>query len=93
MSAPGTCRCCSSEANLEQGICETCARTHGPRAASLLARCLAEPDFASVALARMPEVLRTRFAAALSAKCLEPKRGPGLRYTRAVANAKSRASA
>jgi|SRR5450755_3173073 hypothetical protein len=93
MPVPGTCRCCSLEAKLEQGICEHCARTHGPRAALLLARCLADPDFASVALARMPEALRARFVAALSAKCLEPKRGPGLRYTRPVAAAKNRASA
>jgi hypothetical protein len=102
MAAPGTCRCCSSEAKLEQGICLACVRTHGPRAALLLARCQAEPDFASAFLARMPEALRARFVAVLSVKCLTPKSGvseraeaarPGLRYTRPVASVKSRASA
>jgi hypothetical protein len=93
MPAPETCRCCSLEAKLEQGICENCARTHGPRAALLLARCQADADFASACLARMPEALRARFVAALSAKCLAPKKGPGLRYTRSAPNSKTRVSA
>jgi len=82
MPALGTCRCCSLEAKLAQGICENCVRIHGPRVALLLARCQADADFASACLARLPEALRARFVAALSAKCLAPKRGPGLRYTR-----------
>jgi hypothetical protein len=93
MPATGTCRCCSLEAKLDQGICVDCARTHGPRAALLLARCQADADFASVCLARMPEGLRLRFVAALSAKCLAHKRGPGLRYTRSDASLKKRVSA
>ena len=93
MSAIGTCRCCSLQAKLDQGICAACAQTHGPRAASLLARCQADPEFANAFLARMPEPLRERFVAALSAKCLAPKRGPGLRSTRPGALARNRASA
>jgi hypothetical protein len=93
MPAPGTCRCCSLEAKLDQGICENCSRTYGPRTAQLLARCQVDADFASACLARMPEALRARFVALLSAKCLEPKRGPGLRYTRPAVAAKNRASA
>jgi len=81
------------EAKLDQGICVDCARTHGPRAALLLARCQVDPDFASASLARMPEAMRVRFVAALSAKCLAPKGGPGLRYTRGTAAAKKRVSA
>lgn len=93
MPATGTCRCCSLEARLERGICENCARTHGPRVALLLARCQADPDFASTCLARLPEALRASFAAKLSAKCLAPKQGPGLRFTRAPGSTKNRASA
>jgi hypothetical protein len=81
------------EAKLEQGICLDCARTHGPRTALLLARCQADADFSSACLARMPEALRARFVAALSAKCLTPKLGPGLAYTRHATSAKRRASA
>jgi len=93
MSATGTCRCCSLEAKLDQGICVACARTHGPRSASLLARCQADADFATATLARMPEPLRERFVAALSAKCLAPKRGPGLRSTRPAQSFRNRATA
>jgi hypothetical protein len=93
MPAPGTCRCCSLEAKLDQGICENCCRTHGPRAAQLLARCQVDAEFANAFFARMPDALRARFVAALGAKCLEPKRGPGLRYTRPKAASKNSASA
>jgi hypothetical protein len=93
MLAPETCRCCTETTQLDEGICATCARTYGPRVARLLARCQADADFASTCLARLPEPMRTRFAAALSAKCLTPSRGPGLRYTRLPALGKSRASA
>jgi len=93
MSAHGTCRCCTEDAFLEQGICEACVRKYGARTAALLARCQTDADFASNVIARMPDPLRTRFVAALSAKCLEPKKGPGLRYTRPLASAKTRASA
>lgn len=93
MPAPETCRCCSAMNVLDQGICAGCAKNYGPRVARLLARCQADADFASTCLARLPEPARTRFAAALSAKCLTPSTGPGLRYTRAAIASKSRASA
>ncbi|MEP7051775.1 MAG: hypothetical protein ABJB12_15535 [Pseudomonadota bacterium] len=94
MPAPETCRCCSVVSLLESGICAVCARTYGRRVAHLLGRCQADPDFASTCLGQLPEPMRTRFAAALSAKCLSPRRGPGLRYTRpAPGGMKSRASA
>ena len=92
MLALGTCRCCSLEAKLERGICENCARTHGPRVALLLARCQADADFASTTLARLPAGLRESFAAKLSAKCLAPKQGPGLCYTRAPASANKKSA-
>lgn len=93
MSALGTCRCCSEQALVEQGICEVCTRKYGARTAALLARCQADTDFATSFISRMPAPLRERFVAALSAKCLEPKKGPGLRYTRPLASAKTRVSA
>jgi len=92
MPAPEMCRCCSVMKVLDQGICTACAKTYGPRVARLLARCQADAEFASTCLARLPEPARTRFAAALSAKCLTPSNGPGLRYTRAAVAGK-RASA
>ncbi|MET0789942.1 MAG: hypothetical protein ABW061_00345 [Polyangiaceae bacterium] len=85
MPAPGTCRCCSSLAQLtpgDQGICGACSRLHGPRVARLLARCQADSEFASTCLAQLPEPARSRFATALSAKCLTPFVGPGLRSAR-----------
>jgi hypothetical protein len=68
---------------------------HGPRVARLLARCQADSVFASTCLAQLPEPARSRFAAALSAKCLTPvtRPGPGLRYTRASVDPKKRQSA
>ncbi|MEI9953120.1 MAG: hypothetical protein WDO74_30090 [Pseudomonadota bacterium] len=93
MPAPETCRCCSSLALLDQGICAACSRIHGPRVARLLARCQADAEFASNCLARLPEPARTRLAAALSAKCLSQRPGPGLRYTRAATTPNKRASA
>ncbi len=88
MPAPETCRCCSSRAQLapsDQGICAGCAKLYGPRVARLLARCQADAEFASTCLAQLPEPARSRFVAALSAKCLAPLAGPGLRYTRPTA--------
>ncbi|MES1178326.1 MAG: hypothetical protein ABUL62_28655 [Myxococcales bacterium] len=85
MSATETCRCCSSLAQLapsDDGICRACSSLHGPRVARLLARCQADAEFASTCLARLPEPARSRFAARLSAKCLTPFKGPGLRSTR-----------
>jgi hypothetical protein len=93
MAAPETCRCCSVTKVLDQGICAACAKDYGPRVARLLARCLADADFASTCLARLGEPTRTRFAAALGAKCLRPSIGPGLRYARAAVASKTRASA
>ena len=93
MSAPETCRCCSTLAQLDHGICAGCSKLHGPRVARLLARCQADAEFASSCLARLPEPARSRFAAALSAKCIAPKTGPGLRYTRPALELKKRASA
>jgi len=93
MPALETCRCCSSLASLNQGICAACSRHYGPRVARLLARCQADAEFASNCLARLPEPARARFAAALSAKCLTPKSGPGLRYTRPALAPNKRASA
>ncbi len=95
MPAPETCRCCSSLAQLEQGICAACSKLHGPRVARLLARCQADSVFASTCLAQLPEPARSRFAAALSAKCLTPVTGPrpGLRYTRGAGEHKKRQSA
>jgi len=93
MSAPETCRCCSLLAKLEQGICAVCSKTYGPRVARLLARCQVDAEFASTCLAQLPEPARARFAAALSAKCLAAKSGPGLRYTRPLLETKKRASA
>jgi len=93
MPAPEACHCCSSLSLLDQGICATCSRIYGPRVARLLARCQADAKFASSCLARLPEPARARFAAALSAKCLEHKPGPGLRYTRAAITQNKRASA
>ncbi|MEO7033590.1 MAG: hypothetical protein ABI548_06925 [Polyangiaceae bacterium] len=96
MPAPETCRCCSVVSLLERGICAVCAGSYGPRVARMLGRCQADPNFASTCLGQLPEPMRSRFAAALSAKCLTPNGGPGLRYTRSVASvsgAKSRASA
>lgn len=68
-------------------------RKYGARTAALLARCQTDSDFAASFISRLPEPLRDRFVAALSAKCLAPKKGPGLRYTRPTASAKTRASA
>lgn len=85
MSAPETCRCCSSLAQLapkDDGICRACRTLHGPRVARLLARCRVDAEFASTCLARLPEPARSRFAARLSAQCLAPVTGPGLRSTR-----------
>ncbi|HYQ40963.1 MAG TPA: hypothetical protein VER11_03320 [Polyangiaceae bacterium] len=93
MPALETCRCCSSLSALDQGICASCSRLYGPRVARLLARCQADAKFASNCLARLPEPARARFAAALSAKCLGQKPGPGLRYTRPVASSSKRATA
>lgn len=81
MSSTGTCRCCSSISELSEGICAHCIRLHGPRVARLLARCQADAEFKSACLARLPEPTRSRFAAALSLKCLSSA-GPGLRYAR-----------
>jgi hypothetical protein len=96
MSVVETCRCCSSLVACEQGICKVCARTYGPRVARLLGRCQADPQFASNTLARLPEPARSRFAAALSAKCLKtarPLSGPGLRSARPRLEEKKRVSA
>ncbi|MEO8901125.1 MAG: hypothetical protein ABI488_05580 [Polyangiaceae bacterium] len=96
MPAPETCRCCSVVSLLDQGICAVCARSYGPRVARLLGRCQADPDFVSTCLGQLREPMRSRFAAALSAKCLTPSRGPGLRYARSIASesgVKHRASA
>ena len=96
MSALETCRCCSSLVACEQGICKVCANTYGPRVARLLGRCQADPEFASSTLARLPEPARSRFATALSAKCLTPTRlarGPGLRSARPRFEEKKRVSA
>gem|GEM_PF-6158667 len=93
MSAPETCRCCGLLSSLDQGICAACCRLHGPRVARLLARCQADAKFASNCLARLPEPARARFAAALSAKCLGQKPGPGLRYTRPALTQNKRATA
>ncbi|HYP98526.1 MAG TPA: hypothetical protein VER96_07630 [Polyangiaceae bacterium] len=93
MPVPETCRCCSSLSLLDQGICAACSRLHGPRVARLLARCQADAKFASSCLARLPEPARSRFAAALSAKCLGQRPGPGLRYTRPAATPSKRAIA
>ncbi|MEJ1960333.1 MAG: hypothetical protein WDO56_01760 [Gammaproteobacteria bacterium] len=98
MPAPETCRCCSQRAQLapsDQGICDGCRKLHGPRVARLLARCQADSEFASTCLAQLPEPARSRFAAALSVKCLTPVTGagPGLRFTRAPVIAKKLATA
>jgi formate-dependent nitrite reductase cytochrome c552 subunit len=93
MSVPETCRCCSALTQLDQGICAACSKLHGPRVARLLARCQADAEFASTCLAQLPEPARSRFAAALGAKCIAPKSGPGLRYTRPALELKKRASA
>jgi hypothetical protein len=96
MPAPETCRCCSSIAQLapgDQGICGECSKQYGPRVARLLARCQADSEFASTCLAQLPEPARSRFARALSAKCLTPIAGPGLRYTRPGAATKKLATA
>jgi hypothetical protein len=93
MTALETCVCCTAQSKLDQGICALCALKYGPRVARLLGRCQVDAEFASSCLARLPEPARTRFAAALSAKCLTPNRGPGLRYTRGTATVNSRASA
>ena len=82
MIALENCRCCGQKDRLEQGICVSCARAYGPRVARLLARCLADADFASACLARLPETARLRFASLLSARCLAATPKPGLRYTR-----------
>ena len=93
MPAPEMCRSCSSLASLDQGICDACRRSYGPRVARLLARCQADAEFAKNCLARLPEPARARFVALLSAKCLSPKVGPGLRYTRAGIAPNKRATA
>jgi len=96
MTAIETCRCCGDKAELDQGICTHCELAYGPRVARLLARCLADADFASACLARLPEAARLRFATLLSARCLKTTTtlsGPGLRYTRVGTSARERVSA
>jgi hypothetical protein len=89
MKTIGTCRSCSRRTELSNGICEACAVAYGPRVAELLARCQAEPDFASACLARLPSPARERFAALLAAKCLTAGPRPGLAYTRPNARARA----
>lgn len=93
MPAPDACICCGSHAQLDQGVCDPCKRSYGPRVARLLARCQADAQFASSCLAQLPEPARSRFVSLLSAKCLAKGAGPGLRYTRAPSHEKKRASA
>ncbi len=88
------CRLCSTTTDESDGLCSRCKREHGRRLATLLARSLAEPSYATACLLSLPPAARERVARRLSVACLsapqQPTREqrPGLRKAAPASNSK-----
>lgn len=91
MIANLACRLCEQPTSENDALCKACKAAKGPRVAALLARALADPNYASACLACLAPKPRARFAQLLSAELLASParlmaRGPGVRSTRPAAS-------